>query len=581
MGFWRVIIDKLREGIKKMLGNKTIAGALKVEPSISDEMERAITLWSGMYKNKAPWLHEPDMGNPIRVVSLGIPALLASEKAKTAFIEWRSEITAPVEKVETEVPVGEGAETTQPIPSTQKSVEYRQIGNPARAEYLESQYKKLKNVVRKYAEYGIAMGGLVLKPYAVKNAVKVLNKDGKSTTDYPMSIDFDFIRADCFYPLSFENEMITEAAFLQTKVVSGSVYRRLEHHKWIRSENKTIITNRAFKSLDNNLQLNNDATDLGKEVPLSEVDDWKDMQPLVIINDVDRPLFAYFKMPEANTIELSSPLGVSVYSRVVSLIKDADMQYSRMLWEYEAGEMAIDIDRDALGYINDLTGTGKGQSILNSMQARLYRKVDLGSEGDTYQQFAPALRDNSYISGLNTILTRIEDAVGCSRGTISKADTEAMTATELKILRQRTYVSNADLQAAWQSALTDTVYIMNVYCDLYSITPDGDYDVSFEWDDSLIVDMDAELNKRILLVHNGISSKLETRMWYFGETENQAQEALAKIDEENVSDMQRNLIEQFQLRELTDEYGGQHNTEKDNSKKPVSAKNEKENEEEK
>ena len=33
-------------------------------------------------------------------------------------------------------------------------------------------------------------------------------------------------------------------------------------------------------------------------------------------------------------------------------------------------------------------------------------------------------------------------------------------------------------------------------------------------------------------------------MWYFGETERQAQEALMKIDEENTQDMENDLIMQ-------------------------------------
>lgn len=58
-------------------------------------------------------------------------------------------------------------------------------------------------------------------------------------------------------------------------------------------------------------------------------------------------------MPEANTIEAHSPLGVSGYSRAVKLIKEADLQYSRMLWEFQGGELAIDIDRDALNTVED------------------------------------------------------------------------------------------------------------------------------------------------------------------------------------------------------------------------------------
>ena len=39
----------------------------------------------------------------------------------------------------------------------------------------------------------------------------------------------------------------------------------------------------------------------------------------------------------------------------------------------------------------------------------------------------------------------------------------------------------------------------------------------------------------------GLASRLENRMWYFGETEKQALDALAKIDEENAQNMEQEL----------------------------------------
>ena len=82
---------------------------------------------------------------------------------------------------------------------------------------------------------------------------------------------------------------------------------------------------------------------------------------------------------------------------------------------------------------------------------------------------------------------------------------------------------------------------MDAYCTLYDVTPDGEYEVSFEWDDSIIVDNESELSKRITLQQNGLASKLENRMWYFGETENQARAALRQIDEEARQATLRNI----------------------------------------
>ena len=149
---------------------------------------------------------------------------------------------------------------------------------------------------------------------------------------------------------------------------------------------------------------------------------------------------------------------------------------------------------------------------------------------------------------------RIEDVTGLSRGTLSDAAAEARTATELKILKQRSYQTNADIQQAIEDALRDVVYAMNAYCDLYEITPPGEYDVNFEWDDSIIVDVDMELNKRMTLLQNGLTSKLELRMWYFGETERQAREALQQVGEESTEQMEQDLMMQGNLNQMNNPF---------------------------
>lgn len=542
MSLWSTIANKVQEIIKKMIGARTIEQTLHVAPAISSQMEEAIQIWSDMYKNQAPWLHEPSTLDPTRVVSLGIPAMIASEKARTALLEFKSEITTPTEEVEVENPnykepepdvLGNVIPSSQPPMITQE----QPVGSTDRADYLNKQYKKLKKKLRKEFEYAIAKGGMVFKPYPVQNI------------DGSYDFIFDCIQADDFYPLAFDNSgKITEAAFIQTKVQENLIYRRLEYHKW---ENKQVrIINKVFKSTNTQNQGDMSGMDLGQEVSITEVPEWKDLQSETVVGPVDQPLFAYFRMPQANNIDTKSPLGVSGFARAKSLIKDADEQYSRLLWEYEAGEMAINIDRDALNFVEggvDRDGhRQEGHSVLGKLQQRLYRKVDLG-ESSTYEPHNPVLRDASYNMGLNTILMRIEDVCEISRGTLSDAAAEARTATELKILKQRTYSANLDNQLALQDTLEEIIYIMNVYCDLYQITPPGEYNVSYEWDDSILVDVEQELSKRITLMQNGLTSKLENRMWYFGETEAQAQEALLKIQDESMQAVEENLIVQSNM----------------------------------
>ena len=542
MSLLNQVIEKIKGIWNKMIGKQTIQEVLHVTPAVSDKMMKAIELWSLMYEDKSPWIKDPTEQDPTTVRSLGLPQLIASIKASTALVEFESEITTPMKEVKPATPNYMNPENIgtdgkpEPVVATHVVTQDVPKGSTKRAEFLNEQYKKLKKNLRQQIEYGIALGGLVVKPYVVK-----VEKEDASEPSY--EIEFDFVQANEFFPLAFDaNGKITEAAFLQRKYDKDIVYSRLEYHKL--QGNSVTIINKAYKSSTTNGAPNvNSAEYLGNEVSLKSVAGWEAFEPVTTIDDVDRLLFAYFKMPEANTVDRESPLGVSCFAKSTPLIKDADLQYSRLLWEFEGGELAIDIDRNALQWIEDPSNPNSGHSIMPKLQKRLYRKVDLNEE-NTYNIFSPELRDNSLVHGLNVILMRIEDKTLLSRGTISDANmAEAKTATELMLQRTRNYEANRHIQTSIQDMLEDAIYTMNAYCDLYEITEEGEYNVSYEWDDSILVDKDTELTRRMVLMNNGLAGKVETRMWYFGETEEQAREALIRIQQENLEAVQQNINE--------------------------------------
>ena len=560
--------------------NQTIEQALHIVPAVSDRMSQAIDEWTAMYKDEAEWLHEPTYADPTKVVSLGLPAFIASEKARMAVIEFKSEITAPKTLKEEDnpnyFPPMADAFGNVKVSGEAKTVIKEEVqGDTKRAMYMNKQYQeKLLTHIRTQLEYGIAKGSLIIKPYvhiAKKQPIPGIEQE---TDEVEYLMDYDFVQADCFYPFAFDsNGKLSEVAFLQTKTNKDTVYTRLEYHKLV--GNSVTIINKAFESTNDirDISITSGAS-LGTEIELTRVPEWKDLPSQTTIKNVDRLLFGYFKMPEANTIDPHSPLGISGFARAQRLIRDADEQYSRLLWEYEGGELAIDIDRDALTTLRD--AKGDGHSVMGHLQQRLYRTVDLG-ESDTYKPFAPTLRDASLINGLNTILMRIEDVCALSRGTLAEVANEARTATELKILKQRSYSSNLDIQKALETALRDVVYAMDVYCSLYNIVGDvprdkngkidaskvGKYDVSFDWDDSILVDVDTELSRKILLLDKGLESKVEVRMWYHGEDRRQAIEALAKIDAENQAAVERNMQNQMRM---SGQAQGQEEEEEQNDK---------------
>lgn len=476
------ILNFIRAVIHKMIRYKDIETVEHVETPLSNDMALALDEWYNMYLNKASWLQADT------VKSLNLPAFISSEIARQIVLEMKWNITGKNKAGETQSK--DGADITNP-----------------RAEYLKKEFEKCITVLRQKLEQGCAAGGMVVKPYS---------KDGH--------IYFDWTMDWSLYPIAFDDDgNLADVIFRDVYCEGKTVYTRLERHT-VDGQN-VKITQRAFKS--------NMRDEIGTEISLTEVPQWSQLQPEMTVKNTGGQMFGWFKVAAANSIDVDSPMGASCFCKARDTIKEADLQYSRLLWEYEGSELAIDVDPTVLRP-KKTEGGGMEMPKLNQ---RLFRAVDADKgDRDLYSVFSPAIRDGNLVNGLNQLFQRIEDQCGLARGTISDANTEARTATELRIVRQRSYATIADNQKALEHCLKEVIRVMNVYADLYDLAGEGEYEVSFEWDDSIITDTEQQLNERLMLLNADLMSKVEFRMWYFGETKDQATAAIQAIAEEKAEE---------------------------------------------
>ena len=482
-----------------MIPYRSIEQAESIETPLSTDMVNALDLWYRLYMNQAHWL-----GGDANVKSLNLPAFISSEIARQVVLEMKWNIT------------GKGADG-----STQDE-NGDDVMNP-RAEYLKAEFEKLVNVLRLKLEQGCAAGGMIVKPYPNIEDSHIYFDWAMDWGIYPMAFDDDGNLSDVIIPDIFRD--------------GKTIYTRLERHT-VKGRD-VEITQRAFKStMEDNL---------GVEISLTDVERWSSLQEKAIVKNVDGPLFGWYKVASANNVDIDSPLGASVFAKAIDVIREADMQYSRLLWEYEGSELAIDVDPTAL---RPRKAEGGGVE-LPKLNQRLFRQVDIDKgDRDLYEVFSPNIRDASLLNGLNQLMIRIEDLSGLSRGTLSDANVEARTATEIKIIKQRSYTTISDNQAALERCLKDVVRVMNKYATTYNLAPEGEYEVSFEWDDSILTDTDAQMQEYLMMLNAGIISKAEFREWYFGETKAQAKAAIEGITEEKKADMDALMPEQ------TQEFGG-------------------------
>lgn len=376
-----------------------------------------------------------------------------------------------------------------------------------RADYLNDGFQLAKENFGKALELGLALGGVALKPYIYGDKLLV-----------------DITGAAGFQPTKFDPTGRCIGGVFRDKPVkvNDKYYVRLESHDL--TDTVYTIKNKSYYS---------DSTgSVGAPAPLDVVPEWADIQEEVTIQNMDGPLFAYFKPPIANTADTNSLCGMSIYgdAATVELIKQADEQWERLRWEYKSGERKVLMDGNT--------------STANMFDKRLFEIGAFTADGDFYQFLNPELRNDAVYKGFQDVLRRIEFNVGLSYGDISDPQTVEKTATEIRSGKQRKYVLISNIQTALEHTFDALIYAMDVYATLYGLAADGEYEVTYDWGDSILDDQetkDNEFARDLQLLNAGIMNDWEFRAKYFNEDEETAKAALPKM--QDVVTEPQNVIE--------------------------------------
>ncbi len=410
-----------------------------VDVCLNTTMATAIEYWETLYEDRAPWLSHKK-----GIESAGIPGGIAAELARLVTLELQSQVAD---------------------------------------EKVNAIYQGVLTSLRVQTEYACALGGMALKPYPANGSVSV-----------------QFIRADCFFPVSFDAAgNITKAVFVDQTRAGKKIYTRLEIHTLL--PGKLLVQNKAYSS-------GNDQV-LGSEIALADVAHWAEIKPEDTFPAKKLPI-GYFTIPLANTIDADSPLGVSVFSRADGLIKEADKRYSAMNWEIEGTQLAVHVAESLLKQNKD-TGTTE----YPAGKERLYRAVEYNTgavDKPLLDTFSPEIRVEALTKAYQDQLRRIEFVCGLAYGTISDPQTTDKTAEEVRASKQRLYATVTDIQMALQNALTDLAHAIAFWLPGENKEPE----VTFAWDDSIIVDSNALANRALLEKNAGIIDDVVYFMRVYG-----------------------------------------------------------------
>ena len=331
------------------------------------------------------------------------------------------------------------------------------VSGSARADYLQGLVDDLlKRLPDRVAEAD-RMGGIIIK------------WNGKS---------WDFILPGNFGITEKDNNGEIVGAIFAAHTSQGSAhYTRLEYHRFEGTGEDGgrlyRVSNRVFK---NQISAKGKVT-LGAEVTLAEVDAWANMEPEVTIRKLEKPLFSYYRVPGANTLDPSSPLGLSVFANAITELRAIDIAISRKNLEVE--------DSKHITFV--------GQTIIQSAKnnkmelPRFVQGLGMGlndSEVSAVHEHTPTLLTDQRIKDINFNLSMAGVKCGFSEGVfVMDGQTGMITATQVEADDRDTIQTIKTDRDALKDAIEQAIYGANALATLYMLAPLGEYEVNCNFGD--------------------------------------------------------------------------------------------------
>lgn len=359
-------------------------------------------------------------------------------------------------------------------------------GENARVELLDKTTQSMWKKAKKITSMGFGYGGVILVPYV---------KSGK--------IYYNIVSQSRVTIDEVEGENIIGATIIADK---RTVNRGI-------GNSKTYYRLTNYKVRNGNIEITQKFTDEnGHEVPVPDF--WKNIELKKVITGVDRALFGYIKSP-INNRKTDDKYGVPITYGCDSTIAEIKETMKQLYREYKLKEAFVGADSTMFN--------GKDSLPLNG----LFKKVDAGDD-NFFEVFDPAFRP--FTERLQELFKRLEHEIGTSAGILSEVNTANATATEIKRSMYDTFTIVDDMRSNIEKGIEDFLYSANVLANAYNLTPQGDYEVSFDWDYSLLEDSQETFSQLITAQSKGIVSEVEIRQWLKpDETLEDSQKAIEEI----------------------------------------------------
>ena len=378
--------------------------------------------------------------------------------------------------------------------------------------------KRLWNVLdSKENSFTVNMPIFIEKVLALGTGVTVEYKDENNKTI------IDYIEGDVVIPYKFTNGyisgLITVSRFTEEKGNKKTYYTHLTYHEYI--DGKYLKLNEVYKS--------SIETSLGKQLNFNDVFPTVKESEVIITKN---PYFQVWKLPIANNFDTGSPMGISILANSIDRYKSIDTKYDSFYNEFILGKKRIIVDQSAMK--GQMTTDEEG----NQRFVQYFDKNDKVYQAINAEMKEPVkeidftLRKDEHIDSINADLNWLSEDLGLGANWYKFDGTGVKTATEVISENSKAFRTKKH----YEITINDCIYdLVQAVCELEGIKTNN---IIITPDDSIIEDKNAEMTRAQMEVTQGLRSKKSYLMEFKGMSEEEAEEELAKIQEEKMSNQE-------------------------------------------
>jgi A118 family predicted phage portal protein len=336
----------------------------------------------------------------------------------------------------------------------------------------------------------------------------------------------------CIVPYAYDNFNITGfVTFDQWQEVERNkpvFYTHLTFHEFkkIKNEDTGEIEQKYIKY--NELYKSKDINKLGKEVDFNEK--FPNVEELVEY-DTDTPHFQIIKPPLANNMDISNPMGISIFANSIDKLKAIDDKYDSFDREFIDGKRRILVDKTTLKAAPQVNDDGSiTQQLFFDRNDRTYVAIN-GMKDQPIKDISFDIRYKEHIDSINSELNWYASDLGLGEDWYSFDSNGQATATEIISQNDDAFRTKQNYETVIRDVIIDLVKSI---CFLEGIELSED-EIEITMDYSRFENQTAIQQRLEREVAKGITSKVEYRMKVYDETEEIARQKIEEIKTDNPS----------------------------------------------